>query len=261
MTILKSLIYVIILGFIFCDANIHTQPEQNKIENPRVIPEHINVGPFFKGLKAIVNAEIPKCAGVIVKLIGKNKEMVLNMKGKKAFIWLNVAQVTVTNAPSIYLLACSNKLDELCSDAEQEKELLGYNSLKGRINYESNKPLSGIESEEFIKFKEHNGNYNINNKAVIKTAPDGKQLLDATLEIPSFITAENYTVKIYCFNEKKLIDKVAVNLSVEEVGLPLFITNLAKNSPATYGILAIIVAMIAGGIIGLTFNKKRVRKN
>jgi hypothetical protein len=79
MTILKSLIYVIILGFIFCDANIHAQPEQNKIENPRVIPEHINVGPFFKGLKAIVNAEIPKCAGVIVKLIGKNKEMVLNI--------------------------------------------------------------------------------------------------------------------------------------------------------------------------------------
>ena len=257
----KLLIFIILLGLIFCNYNINPTSEQIKINNPRVIPKHIKVGTFFKGLQVRVKAEIPEYSGVVVKLVGKDEEMVLNKKGKKTFIWLNVAQVIVKNAPSIYILACSEELNELCPRVEQKREQLGYNSLKEKVTFESTKPLSGIEFNEFIKLKEHSGYYNINNNAVINSVTDGKHILEATLDIPSFISAGKYNVVIYCFNDGNLIDKAIVSLSIEKVELPLFITNLANGSPAIYGILAIIVAIIAGGIIGLIFIKKRNSEN
>jgi uncharacterized protein (TIGR02186 family) len=251
---------VLLLSFLYYNSDIHSLPKQDTITNPGVIPETIKVGPFFNGLKAIVTAELPKCSGVIVKFIGKDEEMILNEKGKKAFIWLNIGQVIVKNAPSIYILTSTDKLNEICSDADQKKELLGYNSLKERIVFESTLKMSENEFDEYIKLKEYKGCYNINHEAVIFSDSDGKQTLKATLEVPSFITPDEYNVVIYCFYEGNLVDKVVLNLSVEEVGIPLFIKNLAMNSPAIYGISSIIVAMIAGIIIGLIFTKKRNRK-
>jgi hypothetical protein len=136
-------------------------------------------------------------------------------------------------------------------------EMLGYTSLKKKIVFESKLPLTGIEFEEFIKFKEHNGCYSIDKNAKVISDRAGINTLKATLTIPSFISPDDYNVVIYCFEKGYLLDKVVVKLSVEEVGLPLLVRNLANQSPAVYGILAIIIAMIAGSIIGLVFTKKR----
>ena len=251
---LKSFSY---LCLIFFNVDISSSPNQNIISNPRVIPHNINIGPFFSGMKVNVTAQIPKHSGVIVKLVGRDEDLTLNEKGKKAIIWLNINQVKVKNAPSIYILTSTDRVSELCSDSLQMSEMLGYTSLKSKIVFESKLPLTGIEFEEFIKFKEHNGCYSIDKNAKVISDTVGINTLNATLTIPSFISPDDYNVVIYCFEKGYLLDKVVVKLSVEEVGLPLLVRNLANQSPAVYGILAIIIAMIAGSIIGLVFTKKR----
>jgi len=255
----KAVQYLFILGFICCNLNVYPSSKQNSITNPQVIPQQIKVGTFFKGSQAVVTADLPECSGVVVKFIGKEKEIILNEKGKEAFIWLNVAQVTVSNAPSIYILTSTDKLDILCLPTLQNQEMLGYNSLKDTIFFKSTLPLRGDEFEEFIKFKEHTGSYSTNNNAEIILNSDRTKTLKSVINIPSFISPDEYRIVLYCFYEGKLLDKTELKLSVEEVGLPLFIRNLATNYPAIYGISSIIVAMIAGSIIGLIFTKKRNR--
>jgi hypothetical protein len=120
--------------------------------------------------------------------------------------------------------------------------------------------MRGNEFEEFIKFKEHTGCYSTNTNAEIILNSDDTRTLKASIKIPSFISPEEYRIVLYCFYEGNLIDKAELNLSVEEVGLPLYIKNLATNSPAIYGLSSIIVAMIAGSIIGFVFTKKRSKK-
>ena len=257
---IKSWHYIFVLTCIYCSINIYSLPSENNITNARVLPQQVKVGPFFKGSQAIITAELPECSGVVVKLIGKHKEIVLNEKGKKAFIWLNIAQVTVRNAPSIYMLTSTDSLDKLCSAETQTKEMLGYNSLKDKIAFNSTLAMRGNEFEEFIKFKEHTGCYSTNTNAEIILNSDDTRTLKASIKIPSFISPEEYRIVLYCFYEGNLIDKAELNLSVEEVGLPLYIKNLATNSPAIYGLSSIIVAMIAGSIIGFVFTKKRSKK-
>ena len=85
MLAIKSLHYIFVLTFIYCSINIYSLPSENNITNARVLPQQVKVGPFFKGSQAIITAELPECSGVVVKLIGKHKEIVLNEKGKK--VW------------------------------------------------------------------------------------------------------------------------------------------------------------------------------
>jgi hypothetical protein len=120
-------------------------------------------------------------------------------------------------------------------------------------------PLTGEEFSEFIKLKEHNGCYKIYKGATIKSESGEKQVLNAYLNIPSFIPVDEYNVVVYCFQNGSLTDKSVANLKVKKVGAPLFISNLATNSPALYGILAIVAAMSAGILIGMIFSKKRNR--
>ena len=220
-------------------------------------PVYIDIGAFFKGAKVEISAEIPECDGVVVELEGKTEDMVLNKKGKRAFLWLNVAQIIAKNAPSVYILASSDTLEKVCSEKELEKELLGYVSLRHKIVFESDVPLTGQEFDEFIKLKEHNGSYNINNIIHFDPNATGRQKVNTTLDIPSFISAGDYEVFLYCFKNGNLIKKASANFLIEESGLTLFIKNLAFKNPAMYGIFAIIIALSAGIIIGIIFNKRK----
>ena len=247
----------ILLSIIICTNTILSQTETNHINNLSIKPDHIEVGAFYNGTQVKVNAEVTGCSGVVVKLTGDDESIVLNKKERKALFWLNVAKDTVIHAPSIYILACTNNLNKLCTREDLEKEMLGYESLKGIIEFRSNLPLTGEEFSEFINLKEHKGCYNINNNAVIKSDAGGKQVLQAYLDIPSFIPVGEYEIVVYCFQNGKLADKSFAALSVKKTGLPLFVSNLAIEHAPLYGILAIIVAMSAGVLIGMIFTKKR----
>ena len=231
--------------------------QEQSIKNPKIVPDLIEVGTFFDGTKILVGAEIPQCDGVVIKLSEDGKETTLNMKGKKVFFWMNVARVDVNNAPGIYILSSTGKLEDICSKDVLKSELIGYDALKEKIDFKSNESLTGNEFEEFIKFKEKDGSYKITLSVKTGVDTEGRGIFNGQLDIPSFIPPGEYSVDIFCFRDKKLLDKWSDKIVVKDVELPLLIINLAKNSPALYGVIAIIIAMAAGIIIGLIFARKK----
>jgi uncharacterized protein (TIGR02186 family) len=254
----RSLFYSLLASFtILYVCGQDTRENQDEIRNLKVDPDHIEIGAFFKGKQIFVNAEIPECDGIVIEFEGKTKDLILNKKGKRKFLWLNVAQITAKNAPSVYFLASSDKLEKICSEEELEEESLGYISLKNKIIFGSDMPLTNMEFEEFIKLKERRGSYSINNKVIFNPYSNGRQKVSTTLNIPSFIPAGDYEVFLYCFRNRNLIKKASANFLIEEVGLTALIKNLAFGSPATYGIFAIVIALAAGIIIGILFSKRR----
>lgn len=237
--------------------NLNSQDSHREIRNFTIIPNHLEIGSFFKGEKIFISANIPACEGVVIELEGRTKDLVLNKKGKRNFLWLNVAQITVKNAPSVYFLASSDKLENICSEDELEKELLGYISLKHQIKFESDAAITDREFDQFIKLKEHNGSYSIHNDVNFDPNSDGAQKVSTTLNIPSFIPAGDYEIFLYCFRNGTLFSQTSTNFLIKEVGLTAFIKTMAFGNPAVYGIFAIIIALAAGIIIGFIFSKRR----
>ena len=241
---------------IFYCHDLQAGENSENVKNFKINPDYIDIGAFFDGAQVTVSAEIPECDGVVIELEGKIQDIVLNKKGKKAFLWLNVAQMTVKNAPSVYIIDSSDKLNKICSVQELEKELIGYAALKHKITFQSDKSLTGSEFDEFIKLKEHNGSYNITSRAIISPFSGGRQKVESILTIPSFILAGEYELFLYCFKNGSLISKASSTFLIEEVGLTRLTKNLAFGNPVIYGISAIIIALAAGIIIGILFSKK-----
>jgi uncharacterized protein (TIGR02186 family) len=222
-----------------------------------VVPQNIRVGLLYNGTEVRVAAGIPRSDGVIITIEGDKGDVVLNKKGKLGLIWLNVAQVTAKNAPRVYLLAASGRLADICSPEDLERLGLGLEALRGRISFESRKPLAGSEFDEFLKLKKHSGTYNAGRSVDLHQAAGGRQEASAALTMPAAAPPGEYKVRLYCFSQRMITAEATASLSIEEVGAPLLMTRLAHRYGAAYGVLAIVIGMGAGIVMGLVFGSRR----
>ena len=227
---------------------------QDSIINLTLAPDTINVGTFYRGAQVHVSANVPQCDGAVIVLQAGHEDITLNRKGRVAGIWLNVAQVEVSNVPSVYVLAASDKLENICSPEVQKRLGLGIESLRDKMKFTCEKPLSGTEFDEFLKLKTSGGTYNTDVNITLTEAGPGRQELAAVLPIPATVPPGTYSVLLYCFVDGKPVQRGSATLSIERVGLAHLMSDMAHNKSALYGIVAIAVAMLVGIGMGLVFN-------
>ncbi len=73
----------------------------------QVFPNDVEIGSFFKGEAITVKAEIPAGADAVLEVVGPNHDEKLVLKGRRGGLWMNVGDVEVQRAPSLYLAASS----------------------------------------------------------------------------------------------------------------------------------------------------------
>jgi uncharacterized protein (TIGR02186 family) len=234
-------------------AKAQMNPEDSVV-TLNVTPQQIDVGTFYSGASVQVSAEINSCEGAAIVLEADAAEVALNRKGRVAGIWLNVAKVTVSDAPSVYFLATSDKLDKICSPLEQERLRLGTRFLQRQTRISSEEELSGSEFDEFLKLKHHNGTYNTDLKIELAASSPGMQKLTTTIPIPATVPPGTYTIMMYAFSDGQPVQSGMAKIKIKRVGLAYMMANLAQNHGAEYGVLAIVVAMLVGILMGVIFH-------
>lgn len=227
-----------------------------------IVPEQIRIGAFYNGVEVKVAANVASCDGAVIVLEGGSEEITLNKKGRVAVIWMNVAKITISGIPRVYILASSDELDEICSRDTQEEFRLGVESLRIPMDIKSDQPLTGAEFDQFLKLKIENGTYNTNNKVKLESTPLGELEVSSILPIPSKMPPGVYEIKLYCFRQGRVVEMQSAGLKIDMMGLPCAIMNLAEKNAAMYGFMAIVAAMMAGVIMGIVFsslpgNKRR----
>ena len=243
------------------------QPDLRAAQTPEaashfeVTPDLIRINAFYKGTDVHIRAELPVgCDGAVLKIQGEDEAVELNRKGRVSIFWLNVDEVIVSNAPGIYMINSTGPLDKVCTPGDQTKWTLGYRALQDRIHIQSGKELSGTEFPEFVALKEHNGSYQrLTTGRLIHDAAGGPGL-EAVLHIPPVMPSGNYQIQLYCFKKLVFMGQSAAGIRVEKVGLPNSLYSLAYGHPAAYGVLAILIAMATGIVMGLIFGSRSRRK-
>lgn len=225
-------------------------------------PDNIRINAFYRGTDVEVNADLPiECDGAAVKIQGIDESITLKRKGKVYVFWLNVDDVTVSNAPGIYILNSTAPLENISAMEPRNEFLLGYDALKNHIDIQGKNDLSGTEFPEFLKLKEHSGAYQQNATAQLLTSADNQRnTFKAILHIPPVMPSGDYQVHCYYFKDRILLGETGTTLSVEKVGLPNYLYSLAFDHPAVYGVFACIIAMAVGIIMGLIFGSRNKRK-
>ncbi len=217
-------------------------------------PANIEIGWFYNGTKVNVRAIVPADGDVVVQVVGDMDHVTLKKKGKVAgVLWMNVGEVTYTNVPDIYLYRSSRSLSKMADSETLNSLMIGYDAIRQQST-------DGPESDEwklfdhFIKLKTKEALYSSDERGVHFSSTDraGRQAAAESF-LPAKVPGGKYKVEVFIFRNGRgeLLgsDEIQITFS----SYLSFIKSLDENHGLLYGILAVLVALVAGGVIGLIF--------
>jgi Putative transmembrane protein (Alph_Pro_TM) len=222
----------------------------------RLTPSEIHIRETFQGAPMSITATVPPQSLSIIEIKGESHKLELLRKGRRGGLWMNVGEVNVQAAPSMYLMLTNE------SGAILKKDLganFGYAALKNIIRFSGKLPKTGTDVlfEQFLQLKESEGLYGIFPGAikVNETNSEGVKI-EGNINLPSNIAPGTYQVVLSVVKDEKLLEQEITEFTVEMKGLPKLLSSLAFEHALLYGSLAVIIAIVSGFLMGFVFGGK-----
>ena len=224
-------------------------------------PAAVDIGAFFNGTKVYVSGDVSRDAEVVVRFSGIRQNVALKKKGKVlGLLWMNLGSITIHNVPNLYIVSISKDFEPTARRQPDKWEEMGFgfDALKREVDIGSAEADSDAIFTEFLKLKESEGLYAIEtDKVTYGEAKSRGKSFEAVLQIPPHLTPGKYSVETFAVKDGTVSAKTTAELQVRQVGLPAFISRLAFNRGALYGLLATIVAIAAGLLMGVIFKGEK----
>jgi uncharacterized protein (TIGR02186 family) len=219
----------------------------------QVTPDLVEIGTWFRGHSVTAAAMIPQGAEAVIEVMGQTADEHLMRKGRRSGLWMNVGEIEVKQAPSLYLVMST---DPKLLQAVTPETPWGFAALKRRVT------MSGMITdqekdkffEQFIKLKESEDVYATSKEPVKKSRASGDLTpVKAQFRLPTNVRPGDYEVCLSVVQNGQVIAKNCSKIQVKMVGFPAMLTTLAYEHGLTYGILAVVIAIITGFAMGFLF--------
>lgn len=224
--------------------------------------EVIELTPAFRGEDLFLFGAIKADAvdynkgfDVIVIVKGSARPHVVRKKQRFFGLWLNLESRVIENVPEFFAEASTRPLSEI-TDRETLKNLeLGINEQLFVSEYLKNSGEDLPFVEGLIRGKEKAGLFDIGTEDMKLSE---KILFRADFYFPPSVPSGDYQAAAFLFQDGKLLHRVEKTIRVNQVGLERALYSLAHDNPALYGIMAILIALLAGYFAGYVtqFRKK-----
>ncbi len=197
---------------------------------------------------------------VVIRLTAEKQEDIkLSVKGKVGPFWMTVKQYEVTDAPFIYKLHSSKPLDQIISPETAQELELGYVAVKKKMKLHLARGDAAPEDADLVfkgllKIKEEANLYNIVQDPKRLEEAEGK-LFKHYFRFPSAATEGRYLVESFCFSKGQLVGYGKDVIEIKKVGIEHWLTQTSQNQPIFFGIMAVVVALGAGLLVGVIFRK------
>ena len=247
----------------------------------KVTPPVVEMGTFYGGTNLRVEGRVATGSKVVVIVRGKDATELFNRVGRVGPVWINTGRVSVSGVPSLLLVFSSEPVcDCLCRQAMDDC-MCDVEAIKKQVRIKPEQEGSDSIAEDFLKLKLRQGNYQMSGGGV--RVGSAVQALDTTSSMamaseaaasplstdgtepylleftwPKNAAVGTYEIRVHACRDSVVKETSAVPLKVVEVGFPAMITSLAKGHASAYGIVSIIIAMLAG--FGIDFVTSRIFK-
>ena len=225
----------------------------------KVTPEIVRMGAFYGGAPVRVEGVTGPDEKVVIVVRGQKLTEVFNKAGRVGPIWVNTGKVTISYVPSLLLVFSSEPVGACLTRAAIDKYGLDPPALKKQMHIQSRAQDSGRVADDNFLYKAKQGSYRLANGGVRMNQPD-KDGLSYTLEfvLPKCAAPGQYQISVLECREGEVVESSDVPLKVVEVGFPALVAFLATQHSSAYGILCVVVALVAG--FGIDFVAARVFK-
>jgi hypothetical protein len=216
-------------------------------------PTAVSIGAFFNGQTVTVSGTIPAGAQAVLEVIGTSADEHLMRKGRRGPLWMNVGEITVRSAPSLYLVMSTAK--ELLT-AAPPTATWGYQALKQRITFSGTIETGEREKfmGQFLQLKESEHIYASWPGALkLAAAAGGESKVTASFPLPTNTKPGTYKVCLSVIQDGKVASHPCADLTVALVGFPALLASLAYQHGLAYGVLAVVIAIVTGFAMGFLF--------
>jgi uncharacterized protein (TIGR02186 family) len=179
---------------------------------------------------------------VIIVIRAPSHPLIARHKERVAGIWVNTPGKVFPSVPGFYAALSTRPIRAVTSD--ETLKALGI----GLTNVAFGRDSTGDPAEEtyrsaVIRLKEKQKLFQEDDDGV---AFIGRSLFRATVSLPVNVPIGRYTADVYLFRDGQLVSKNQSTLEVNKAGFEQMVYWLAFRRPFIYGVLAVLIAMLAG---------------
>ena len=180
---------------------------------------------------------------VVITLEGPSSPVIVRRKDQIMGVWANNEEIEVEQAPSFYAIMTTGALSQSVDDATDRLYRITIPRAIRSSAQAANKAIAEPFTDALIRVREAQGKY--------IQAEYGLRLLQKTLfqgqiELPANLVEGKYRVRIFITRDGQVIDSQISTIDVRRVGLQRWLYNLAHEEPLIYGLLALLIAIVAG---------------
>ena len=235
------LVLLALAGPIAAEETIVTGLSQNRV----AITANYNGSEIlvYGAVKRDAPAPSPLPVEVIITVEGPSTPLTIRRKEWVAGLWINRDTILVDAAPSFYAVASSGPMDEILTQTEDLRYKITIHHAIRAVGITS----EAVDSEEFIaalqRLQGTADRYRLEEGSVQLT---DQTLFRADVILPSNLTEGDYRVRLYLLRGGKVIDDQERVIGVRKTGLERFLFNLAHQQPLLYGVISLLLAVVAG---------------
>lgn len=187
---------------------------------------------------------------VIVTLQGPELPVEVTRKGHVLGLWVNTGRRRLAEVPSYYAVATSGQLSEVLTPADDQRYRI---SLPEAIHpLGSAGPAAGTPAfvQALMRIRQAQGLYALDEGSV---TIEQSTLFRADLALPADLTEGTYRLRIYLTRDGQVVDSHASDVLVRKIGLERWLYRLSLEKPAIYGLLSLVIAILAGWLASAAF--------
>ena len=209
----------------------------------------------FTGAEVLLFGAIQGTGGgdIIVVLSGPNQPVVVRRKARMAGVWLNRSEVVFETAPGYYAVGASGSLDDILDTRQREANRIGLNNIKLV-------PAGGVtRGSVFNKYSDALLRHKVN-QGLYFTEPSpvefiGTNLFRVRFNFPSNVPPGIYQAIAHQIDDGEVVASGTADLVIRKTGMEARIYGTAHDSPWLYGILAVVLALMAGWLASAIFRR------
>jgi uncharacterized protein (TIGR02186 family) len=202
----------------------------------------------FTGTSVVLFGAVDGGGDIVVTVRGPERETVVRRKSRVAGIWLNTRSVAFANVPGYYAVLSNKPVDEIMPINLRQVHEIGIENLK--LN-PAEKAASGTVSEFRAALIEEQQRARLYDRQPGHVDFLGDKLFRASLNFPATVPTGTYLIQVFLMRKGDIAAAQTTPLIISQTGLEADINDFAQNRALLYGLVAVVLAAVAGW--GATF--------
>lgn len=221
-----------------------------------IVPDHVAIDAFYDGSSVSITGILPSDCDAVVRMTGETVNLRMKKKGKVfGILWMNLDTLTFEGVPGVFMLNTAKKIEELAETRKKDAPVwkIGLTSLSDSIIVKPERADKSDLISELLKLKEHEGLYSGSSDIRYTPDKDGKKRFETKFVISPKLPPGNYKIEAFAIRHGDIAAKYEHPMSVKPEGFPKILSDLAFQHSAMYGVLATLIAIVAGLLTGFIF--------